>query len=71
MIARTSQDQESERIDLSRLGEKIQGLVGAGIFHSRGDEISLFVGPVVYPVVGPIGEQFAVPEGGGGHVVTF
>src|SRR5260370_1284009 len=51
-------------------GEPGEGLEGAGVFDAAEGVGAVAVGLVLDPVTGPLVEQLAVPEGGGGEIVA-
>ena len=65
-----AEDEDAVEVGFTRQGEVVEGLEGAGVFHSGGDEGSLTFGEVVDPVGGPSIEELAMPEGGGGDFVS-
>ena len=70
-VADRAQHHHPVQIDASGVMKKTERLQNAGVLHGGGNKIALPAGLIADPVVRPLVEQFAVPEGGGGKRVAF
>ena len=65
-----AEDEDAIDVELVRFGKPGEGLKGAGVLHAADGVGAVAVGLVFDPVASPLVEELAVPEGGGGEVVS-